>query len=89
MSISMLAVMLAVLLLTLTSPAWAATTRGITDEEKTLGRLQTICSDGTRAVSIWNRTLERWDTTVTLPPGTPPRTCTPHATGRGLEVRCR
>ena len=40
-------------------------------------------------LSIWNRTLERWDTTVTLPPGTPPRTCTPHATGRGLEVRCR
>ena len=39
-----------------------------THHEPTLNRLQTLCSDGTRAVSTYNRTLERWDTTVTLPP---------------------
>jgi hypothetical protein len=42
-----------------------------TYEEKSLQRWQTICSDGTRAVSTWNATLERWDTAVTSP--TPPR----------------
>jgi hypothetical protein len=44
-----------------------------TYEEKTLGRLQTVCDDGTRAVSTWNRTLSRWETLVTPPPG---QTCT-------------
>jgi len=78
------------LLLLLTTPAWAGTTRCITYEEKTLGRWQTVCSDGTRAVSTWNRTLSRWESTVTPPPGTAPsRTCMPHTTGHGLEVRCR
>ena len=32
-----------------------------------LGRLQTLCTDGTRAVSTYNRTLERWETTVNPP----------------------
>jgi hypothetical protein len=43
----------------------------------------------TRAVSTYNQTLERWESTVTPPPGHPPRTCTTATTGRGLEVRCR
>jgi hypothetical protein len=58
--------------------AWAISaiaggTQCTTYEEKTLGRLQTLCDDGTRAVSTYNKTLERWDTTVTSPPG---QTCT-------------
>jgi hypothetical protein len=35
----------------LASPAWAATTRCITYEEKTLGRLQTLCADGVRCAN--------------------------------------
>jgi hypothetical protein len=78
--------LLALLLLALVSPAWAGP-RCTTYEEKTLGRLQTVCDDGTRAVSTWNRTLERWETTVTPPPG---QTCTGrlHKT-RQWEGRCR
>jgi hypothetical protein len=55
------------LLLALTSPALAGPTC-TTYEEKTLNRLHTLCSDGTRAVSIYNWTLERWDTTITGSP---------------------
>ena len=55
----------AVLLLLLVTPTGA--TRCTTYAEPTLGRWQTLCADGTRAVSTWNRTLERWDTTVTPP----------------------
>jgi hypothetical protein len=43
----------------------SATTRDLTYEEKSLGRLQTLCDNGTRAVSTYNRTLDRWDTTIT------------------------
>ena len=58
------------LLFALASAAWAGTSITCTTyEEKTLGRLQTLCSDGTRAVSTWSPTLQRWDTTVTPPPG--------------------
>jgi hypothetical protein len=39
---------LALLALALASPAWAATTRCTTYEEKTMGRWQTLCSDDTR-----------------------------------------
>jgi hypothetical protein len=50
------------LLLALASPAWAATTiRCLTYEEKSLGRLQTLCDDGTRAVHTYNKTLSRWE----------------------------
>jgi DNA-binding MarR family transcriptional regulator len=82
------AITLAVLLLLLASPALAATTRCTTSEEKTLGRLQTLCDDGTRGMSTWNRTLARWDTTITQSPRQPcmgprnPRT-------RQVEMRCR
>jgi hypothetical protein len=59
-----------------------------TYEEKTLGRLQTLCDDGTRAVSTWSPTLGRWDTTVTPPLG---QTCTGQMNPRTkqMEVRCR
>jgi hypothetical protein len=57
------------LLLALASPALAGPVRCTTYEEKTLGRLQTLCDDGTRAISTYNRTLSRWESTVTPPPG--------------------
>ena len=56
------------LLPALASPALAGP-RCTTYEEKTMGRLQTLCDDGTRAVSTWSPTLQQWQTTVTLPPG--------------------
>ena len=62
------------LLLALTTSA-LATTRCTTYEQKTLRQLYTVCSDGTRATSSWNRTLERWESTVTPPPG---QACTGH-----------
>jgi hypothetical protein len=76
-------------LLTLASPALAATpTRCLTYEEKTMGRLQTLCDDGTRAISTYNRTLGRWDTTVTPPPE---QRCTGrlNPNTRQWEGRCR
>lgn len=60
--------LLLVAFLLLVRPALAGTPRCTTYEEKTMSRLQTLCADGTRAVSTWNRTLERWDTIVTPPP---------------------
>jgi hypothetical protein len=53
-----------------------------------MSRLQTVCSDGARAVSIWNRTLERWETTVAPPPG---QTCAGQLNPRTRqwEGRCR
>jgi len=77
-----------VLLLLLASPVPAGPVRCTTYEEKTLGRLQTLCDDGTRAVSTWNRTLERWESTITPPPG---QTCTGRLNPRTqqVEVRCR
>ena len=73
----------------MTTLAWAGPVRRTTYEEKTLNRLQTLCDDGTRAVSTWSPTLQRWETTITPPPRTPSRTCTPQTTSRGLAVRCR
>jgi hypothetical protein len=77
------------LLLALVRPAWAATpTRCLTYEEKSLGRLQTICDDGTRAVSTYSKTLDQWTTTVTPPPG---QTCTGQLNPktRQWEGRCQ
>jgi hypothetical protein len=53
-----------------------------------LGRLQTLCDDDTRAVSTWSSTLQRWDTTVTPPPG---QTCQGQLNPRtqAVEIRCR
>jgi hypothetical protein len=50
-------------------PALASPVRCTTYEEKALGRLQLLCDDGSRAVSTYNRTLDRWETTITPPPG--------------------
>jgi hypothetical protein len=52
----------------LARPAWSAT-HCTTYEERTLGRWHTVCDDGTRAVSTWNKTLSRWESPVTPPPG--------------------
>ena len=62
---------LAVLLLALESSAWAGAPdyAAPTYEEPTLGRLQTLFSDGSRATSTWSPTLQQWTTTVTPPPG--------------------
>ena len=62
---------LVLLILVWASPALAGSVRCTTYEEKTLGRLQTLCDDGTRAVSTYNRTLERWETTVPPRPARP------------------
>jgi hypothetical protein len=51
--------LLLVACLLLVRPAMAGTPRCTTCEEPTLGRLQTLCDDGTRAVSTWNTTLSR------------------------------
>jgi hypothetical protein len=82
-----LALTLAVLL-ALASPAWADPVRCTTYEEKTLGRLQTLCADGTRAVSTRSSTLQQWQTTVTPPPG---QRCTGQLNPRTRqwEGRCR
>jgi hypothetical protein len=57
------------LLLLLASPAWAGNVRCQTHHEPTLNRLQTLCDDGTRSTLTWSPTLQRWETTVTPPPG--------------------
>jgi hypothetical protein len=57
----------ALVLLLLASPALAGTTRGTTDEEQTLGRLQTGCNDGTRGVSTDTPILDRWEIMVRPP----------------------
>jgi hypothetical protein len=74
------------LLLALASPTVVAATRCTTYEEKTLGRLQTLCADGTRAVSTDNRTLECWDTTFTT---SPRQTCTGRHNPRTRQVEGR
>jgi hypothetical protein len=84
-------VLLALLLvafLLLKSPAWGGSVRCTTDEVKSLGRLQTLCDDGTRAVHHFNKTLSRWESTITPPPG---QTCTGQMNlrTRQWEGRCR
>jgi hypothetical protein len=82
------AMLILAVLLALASPALAGPVRCLTYEEKSLGRLQTICDDGTRAVSTDNRTLERWDITVTPSPG---QRCTGalNPKTKQVEVYCR
>jgi hypothetical protein len=58
---------LAVLCLLGSGIALAGSVRCTTYEEKSLGRLQTLCDDGTRATSYWNRSLERWEITMNPP----------------------
>jgi hypothetical protein len=83
-------VLLALLLvafLLLVRPAWSAT-HCTTYEEKPLGRLQTLCDDGTWAVSRYNAVLDRWETTIAASP-TPASTGRMHPRTRQVEVRCQ
>jgi hypothetical protein len=57
------------LLLALASPALAGCVRCTTSEVKSLGRLQTLCDDGTRATHTYNKTLSWLESMVTSPPG--------------------
>lgn len=78
----------ALLLLALESATLAGPVRCTTYEERTLGRLQTLCADGTQAVSPWSHTLGRWDTIIRPPPG---QACTGQLNPRTRqwEGRCR
>jgi hypothetical protein len=80
--IALALVLVAVVLLV--RPAWSAP-RCLTYEEQTLGRLQTVCDDGTRATSTWRPTLRQWQTTV-LPPG---KTYTGQMNSRTQRVEVR
>jgi hypothetical protein len=75
-------------LLFLASPAQAGSLRCTTYEEKSLVRLQTLCDDGGRSVSTYNRTLQRREATITE---SPRKTCTRRLNPRTkqVEVRCR
>jgi hypothetical protein len=77
-------------LLAQASPGLGAALTCTTYPEKTLGRWQTLCSDDTRAMSYWNGTLERWETTVQPAPGTR-RSCSAqrHPQMKHVEVRCQ
>lgn len=72
----------------LASPTLAGPVRCTAYEEKTLGRLQTLCADRTRAVSTWSPTLQQWTTTVAPPLG---QTCQGRVNPqtRQWEGRCR
>jgi hypothetical protein len=86
-ALGVLALLLVAFLL-LVRPAWAGSVRCTTSEVKSLGRYETLCGDGTRAIHTWNRTLDRWESTITPPPG---QTCTGrlHPKTRQWEGRCR
>lgn len=78
----------ALTLLLLVSPALAGPVRCTTYDEQTLNRRHTVCDDGTRAVSTWSPTLQRWETTITT---SPRQGCTGRLNPitRQVEVRCR
>jgi hypothetical protein len=79
---------LAALLLLLVIPAGAGSVRCTTSEVMSLGRLQTLCDDGTRATHTYNKTLSRWESTIMPPPG---QTCTGRVNPktRQWEGHCR
>jgi hypothetical protein len=81
-------VLILALLLALTTPALADPVRCTTVEQKTMHQRYTVCDDGTRATSYWNRTLQRWESTVTPLLG---QTCTGrlHPKTHQWEGRCR
>lgn len=74
--------------LLLVRPAWAGPVRCTTVEQKTMHQLYTVCDDGSRAVSTYNKTLSRWESIVTPPPG---QACTGRVNPktRQWEGRCR
>ena len=79
--------LLLVAFLLLVRPAWANPVRCTTYEEKTLGRLQTLCDDGTRATSYWSPSLQRWESIATPPGQRCTRRLNPKT--RQWEGRCR
>jgi hypothetical protein len=83
----LLLALLLVAVLLLVRPAWSET-NCLTYEEKSLGRLHTLCDDGTRAVSTFNKTLSRWEITITK---SPRKACTGQMNPitQQVEVRCR
>jgi hypothetical protein len=84
--ILVLVALLLVAFVLLVRPVLAEATRCMTYAEQTLVYLQTVCDDGTRAVSTDNRTLERWDTTITE---SPKKTCTGQMNPRIKQVEAR
>ena len=86
-ALGVLALLLVAFLL-LVRPAWASAVRCTTYEVKSLGRLETLCDDGTRAISTRNKTLFRWESTFTPPPGQT-RTGTMNPKTHQWEGRCR
>jgi len=79
---------LVLLVLTLATPVLAGSVRCTTYDEKSLRRLRTLCDNGTRATHTYNKTLSRWESTITAPPG---ETCTGRVNPRTQqwEGRCR
>jgi hypothetical protein len=72
------------------SPGPGAALNCTTYQEKTLGRLQTLCSDGTRTTSYGKGTLERWEMTVRPAPGARRSCTTPmHPQMKHLDIRCQ
>ena len=55
----LLLALLLVAFLLLVRPAWASAVRCFTYKERFLSHWQTVCDDGSRAVSYWNMTLRR------------------------------
>ena len=86
-ALGVLALLLVAFLL-LVRPAWAGAVRCTTYGVKFLGRLETLCDDGTRAISTWNKTLFHWESTITPPPGQT-RTGTMNPKTHQWEGRCR
>jgi hypothetical protein len=87
--ILVLVALLIVAFVLLVRPAMARTPSCFTYEQPALRRLQTLCNDGMRAVSTWDTTLRRWESTITTPP--PGQTCRGRVnpTSRQWEGRCR
>jgi hypothetical protein len=69
------------------SPALGATTCRTTSYERTVDRRQTLCDDGTRAVSRYKTMLNRWHPTITASPRQA-RTATLNPRTQQVEVRC-
>jgi hypothetical protein len=51
----------------LASPALAGDVRCLTYHEKALNRWHTLCDDGTRGLSTYKHTLQRWESTIAPP----------------------
>jgi hypothetical protein len=81
-------ILTALFIVALVNPALAGTGRCTTYYERTLDRWQTLCDDGTRAVSRYNKVLDRFETTITA---SPRPDCRGHLNPRTqhVEIRCR